>query len=73
MLLEIINFKGIKTRSIKKENYELTIRKIHHNIKKIPETYSNKFLKFIYNVLKNLKEKRENMDFLLLKKLKKKS
>ena len=47
ILLESRNFRGIKTKGLKKANDELTISEIHHNIKKLEKHTTNKFLKLI--------------------------
>ena len=72
VLLEIRNFRGIKTRSLTKANNELTIWEIHHNIKKFQKHTSNKFLKLLYNKSKNEKETDENIDLSFIKKIKEK-
>ena len=70
ILLESRNFRGIKTRSLKKANNELTIWEIHHNIKKFQKHTTNKFLKLLKNKLKKQTETEETIDFSLIKKIK---
>ena len=72
ILLEIRNFRGIKKRSLKKANDELTIWEIHHNIKKFQKHTTNKFLKLIYNKTKKQKKTMKKINLSFIKKIKEK-
>ena len=69
-LLEARNFRGIKTRGLKKANNELTLCEIHHNIKKIEKHTTNKFLKLILNTVKKYKKDNGQADFSCIEKFK---
>ena len=70
ILLESRNFRGIKTKGLKKANDELTISEIHHNILKIEKHTTNKFLKLILNIMKIFKKENGNVDFSCIQKFK---
>ena len=70
ILLESRNFRGIKTKGLKKANDELTISEIHHNIIKIEKHTTNKFLKLILNILKKFKKEKGKVDFSCIQKFK---
>ena len=70
VLLESRNFRGIKTKGLKKVNNELTISEIHHNLLKLEKHTTNKFLKLILNIVKNFKEENGKVDFSCIKKFK---
>lgn len=72
ILLESRNFRGIKTRGLKKVNDELTISEIHHNIKKLEKHTTNKFLKLILNTVKKYKKENGEIDFFRIRELKEK-
>lgn len=57
ILLESRNFRGIKTKGVKKANNEMTRTTITHNIKKIHKHINNKTLKKILNEIKKEKQK----------------
>ena len=61
-LLESRNFRGIKTRGIKRVNDELTQYAITHNIKKIHKHTTVNVLKTILNIIKQEKTKHKNVD-----------
>ena len=70
ILLESRNFRGIKTKGLKKANDELTISEIHHNIKKLEKHTTNKFLKLILNKVKKYKKENQIIDFFCIEKFK---
>ena len=70
ILLESRNFRGIKTKGLKKANDELTISEIHHNIKKLEKHTTNKFLKLILNKVKKYKKENQKIDFFCIEKFK---
>ena len=70
ILLESRNFRGIKTKGLKKANDELTIHEIHHNLKKLEKHTTNKFLKLILNIVKKYKKENGKIDFFRIKKFK---
>lgn len=70
VLLESRNFRGIKTKGLKKVNNELTISEIHHNLLKLEKHTTNKFLKLILNIVKNFKKENGKVDFSCIKKFK---
>ena len=70
ILLESRNFRGIKTRGLKKVNNELTISEIHHNLIKLEKHTTNKFLKLILNILKRVKKDNMKIDFSCIQKFK---
>ena len=72
ILLESRNFRGIKTRGLKKANMELTIAEIHHNIKKFEKHTTNTVLKEILNMAKEYLKTHRTIDFSLLENLKEK-
>ena len=72
ILLESRNFRGIKTKGLKKVNNELTISEIHHNIKKLEKHTTNKFLKLILNTVKKYKKENGEIDFFRISELKEK-
>ena len=57
ILLESRNFRGIKTKGVKKANNEMTRTTITHNIKKIHKHINNKTLNKILNEIKKEKQK----------------
>jgi hypothetical protein len=59
ILLESRNFRGIKTKGVKKANNEMTRTTITHNIKKIHKHINNKTLNKILNEIKKEKQKQE--------------
>lgn len=59
ILLESRNFRGIKTKGVKKANNEMTQTTITHNIKKIHKHINNKTLNKILNEIKKEKQKQE--------------
>ena len=61
-LLEPRNFRGIKTRGIKRVKDELTQYAITHNIKKIHKHTTVNVLKTILNIIKQEKTKHKNVD-----------
>lgn len=70
ILLESRNFRGIKTKGLKKANDELTISEIHHNLKKLEKHTTNKFLKLILNKVKKYKKETQKIDFFCIEKFK---
>ena len=70
ILLESRNFRGIKTKGLKKANDELTISEIHHNIKKFEKHTTNKFLKLILNIVKKYKKEKGKIDFFCISRFK---
>ena len=72
VLLEIRNFRGIKTRGLENVNNELTICEIHNNIKKYEKHTTNKLLKLILNIIKQDKKENGKTDFTLIEELKEK-
>ena len=65
-LQESRNFRGIKTRGIKRVNDELTQYAITHNIKKIHKHMDVKVLKTILNLIKKEKTKNRKIDINIL-------
>lgn len=65
-LRESRNFRGIKTRGIKRVNNELTRYAITHNIKKIHKHMDVKVLKSILNLIKKEKTKNRKIDINIL-------
>ena len=63
ILKESRNYRGIKTKGLKKAENELTLDEIHHNIKKYEKLTTNKFLKLILNKAKKHKEQHHYIDF----------
>ena len=63
ILKESRNYRGIKTKGLKKAENELTLDEIHHNIKKYEKLTTNTFLKLILNKAKKHKEKHHYIDF----------
>ena len=59
ILLESRNFRGIKTKGVKKANNEMTRTTITHNIKKIHKHINNKTLNKILKKIKKEKQKQE--------------
>ena len=57
ILLESRNFRGIKTKGVKKANNEMTRTTITHNIKKIHKHINNKTLNKILKEIKKEKQK----------------
>lgn len=70
ILLESRNFRGIKTKGLKKANDELTISEIYHNLKKLEKHTTNKFLKLILNKVKKYKKENHKIDFFCIEKFK---
>lgn len=70
ILFESRNFRGIKTKGLKKVNNELTISEIHHNLLKLEKHTTNKFLKLILNIVKNFKKENGKADFSCIEKFK---
>lgn len=70
ILLESRNFRGIKTKGLKKANDELTISEIHHNLKKLEKHTTNKFLKLVFNKVKKYKKENHKIDFFCIEKFK---
>ena len=70
ILLESRNFRGIKTRGLKKANNELTISEIHHNLIKFDKHTTNKFLKLILNIVRKYKKENHKIDFSCITKFK---
>ena len=63
ILLESRNFRGIKTKGVKKANNEMTRTTITHNIKKIHKHINNKTLNKILKEIKKEKKKQHlNID-----------
>ena len=70
LMMEIRNFRGIKTRGLKKANNELTIEEIYHNIRKLEKHTTVTFLKLLYNMCKNEIKTNGKIDFTFLRKFK---
>ena len=63
LLLEIRNFRGIKTKGLEKVNHELTLYEIHHNVKKFIKHISVNILKTILKKVREFKKKNKKIDF----------
>ena len=72
VLLEVRNFKGIKTYGIEKANNELMDWEIYHNIKKYEKHTTNKFLKLLSNIAKVYKKEHGKLDFFFITELREK-
>ena len=72
VLLEVRNFRGIKTYGIEKANNELMDWEIYHNIKKYEKHTTNKFLKLLTNMAKAYKKEHGKLDFFFITELREK-
>ena len=62
LLLEIRNFRCIKTKGLKKKvNNELTLTEIHYNVKKYEKYITNDVLHFILKYVQEYKRKHGNL------------
>ena len=70
VLLEIRNFRGIKTKGLEKVNNELTLCEIHHNVKKYEKYTTNDVLSFILRKVREYKRQHGKVDFFIFEEIK---